>query len=118
MGDLSTNFSRREFACKCGCGHDTVDAELLTVLQWLRWEVKARIDINSGCRCRKHNRNENGKKRSQHLFGRAADIVVDDVRPAQVFDLLEEQYPARLGLICYDRFVHVDSRRGKYRERK
>jgi hypothetical protein len=29
MGDLSENFSRREFECSCGCGMDTVDAQLL-----------------------------------------------------------------------------------------
>ena len=36
MGDLSENFSRHEFACKCGCGNDTVDAELIRVLQSVR----------------------------------------------------------------------------------
>ena len=25
MGDLSENFSRSEFECKCGCGFATVD---------------------------------------------------------------------------------------------
>ena len=33
MGDLTRNFSRNEFKCKCECGFDTVDYELVTILQ-------------------------------------------------------------------------------------
>ena len=33
MGDLTSNLSRHEFACECGCGFDTVDFELVTVIQ-------------------------------------------------------------------------------------
>ena len=32
----SKYFSRSEFACRCGCGFDTVDAELLQILEKLR----------------------------------------------------------------------------------
>ena len=36
MGTVSKNFSRSEFACKCGCGFDAVDVDLLAGLQALR----------------------------------------------------------------------------------
>ena len=76
MGDLSEHFSREEMACKCGCGLDTVDAELLSLLEKIRAHFDRPITINSGCRCEAHNRAVGGSKNSQHLIGRAADIVV------------------------------------------
>ena len=37
MGDLSKNLSRAEFKCNCGaCDYDTVDYELVAVLQDVR----------------------------------------------------------------------------------
>ena len=32
MGDLTKNFSRSEFACKCGCGFDDIDLVLQSVI--------------------------------------------------------------------------------------
>ena len=29
MGDLTKNISRYEIACKCGCGFDTIDIEVV-----------------------------------------------------------------------------------------
>ena len=117
---LSSHFYRDEFACKCGCGWDTVDAGLLVVLQWLRWEVQKPITINSGCRCKGYNRAVGGTPKSQHLVGKAGDIVVPEMKPDILFSLIDKQYPDRLGLICYPRrgFVHVDSRSRKYRSVK
>jgi hypothetical protein len=33
---ISENFARSEFRCKCGCGLDTVDTELLRLLENIR----------------------------------------------------------------------------------
>lgn len=110
MGDLSENFSRHEFACKCGCGMDTVDARLLAVLQYLRDETDARITITSGNRCHNHNLKIKGSLNSQHTYSKAADFVVEDHTPSQVYDLLNNWFPDTLGLGVYDGWVHVDSR--------
>lgn len=110
MGDLSVNFSRSEFACRCGCGYDTVDAKLLEALEALRQHFGSPVSISSGCRCREHNQIVGGSSRSQHLFGRAADIVVRDVGPDEVADYLERTFTGRLGVGRYTRFTHVDSR--------
>jgi len=107
---LAPNFSRDEFACKCGCGFDTVDAELVEVLQDVRDWAGARVAINSGCRCRDHNRAVGGVSGSQHLSGRAADIVVEGKTPEQVADYLATQYPVRYGIGRYATFTHVDTR--------
>lgn len=112
MGDLSKNFSRHEFACKCGCGFDTVDVGLIYLLQGVRDHFKRRVSINSACRCPAHNKREGGSDKSQHLSGRAADIVVDGASPSEVADYLEDKAN---GLGRYDTFTHVDSRSGKAR---
>lgn len=110
MGDLSRHFSRREFACKCGCGYDTVDAELLALCEAVRGIEGAPLTPNSGCRCARHNAAVGGAASSQHLRGRAADLPVLD--PPRVFGWLCELYPDRYGLGLYDTFVHVDTRSG------
>ena len=109
MGDISENFSRHEFACKCGCGFDTVDVELV----WLCEEVREingnrRLTPSSGCRCHTHNINVGGSPRSQHKKGRAADFLIPD--PQRVYDELCRRHPDHYGFGIYDWGVHVDSR--------
>lgn len=113
MGDLSAHFSRREFACNCGCGADTVDAELLTLLERAREHFGAPITITSGHRCREYNRRVGGARDSQHLRGRAADIKVNGVSPAKVYAWFADWH--RGGLGKYHTFTHVDTRHGAVR---
>lgn len=107
---LSKNFYRWEFACKCGCGRDTVDAELIKVLEHVRQHYDVVCRVNSGHRCETHNRAEGGGEDSQHLYGRAADIVLIGRYPIIVYKFLDKNYPISLGLGLYDDFVHVDTR--------
>jgi uncharacterized protein YcbK (DUF882 family) len=110
---LSANFFRSEFACKCGCGFDTVDAELIIVLQDIRDHFNQPVDINCGCRCRVHNNRTPGAgKNSQHLYGRAADIRVSNVQPATVQEYLRGKYPGKYGIGHYYDFTHIDTRTG------
>lgn len=110
MGDLSDNFSRSEFACKCGCGFDTVDTELLRILESIRAHFDRKIKINSGCRCAPYNSSDGvrGSTGSFHLYGRAADIVVDGIDPALVYELADQMGIGGAGQ--YSTFTHVDSR--------
>jgi uncharacterized protein YcbK (DUF882 family) len=112
MGDLSEHFSREEFACQCGCGFDTVDAELITVLESVRELWNEPVTITSGCRCSAHNLNSGGSTNSQHRLGRAADILVSGVDPRDVASWLRRRFTDRLGIGDYDGFTHVDSRSG------
>lgn len=111
MGDISNNFSRKEFECQCGCGYDTVDTELLEMLEEIRMYFDKPVIITSACRCAAHNQAIGGSQKSQHLFGRAADIVVKGVDPAEVQEYLED-YVRPSGLGRYDTFTHIDSRSG------
>jgi uncharacterized protein YcbK (DUF882 family) len=111
MGDLSINFSRHEFKCHCGrCDCDTVDRNLIEVLQWLRNQFGEEITINSGHRCEEHNRAIGGTENSQHLQGRAADIVVKNKTPLEVYELLAGTLGQKISLGLYETFVHVDTR--------
>ena len=108
---ISANFKRSEFACKCGCGFDTVDVALIEIVQAVRDRFGVPFDINSGCRCPTHNRAVGGASNSQHLFGRAADIDSSrsDVSPDRVADYVEENFP-HMSVGRYNTFTHVDSR--------
>jgi uncharacterized protein YcbK (DUF882 family) len=111
-GDLSKNLSRHEFACKCGCGFDTVDVETLTVIQDACDHFDCRVLITSGCRCVEHNKKVGGAKGSKHLQGRAADCKFSKVEPAAVYHYLTTKYPERYGFGLYPTFVHIDTRSG------
>lgn len=64
------------------------------------------IRINSGFRTEAHNREVGGVKGSQHLFGRAADIVVEGLTPQQVQAVLKDWDG---GMGCYDSWTHLDT---------
>lgn len=110
MIHLSAHFDRKEFACKCGCGFDTIDIETLDVLEMIRLHFGKPVRITSGCRCHNHNRKVGGSEKSQHVFGRAADIQVVDIEPSQVYGFLQEQFPRKYGLGLYQSWIHVDTR--------
>lgn len=112
---ISEHFLRAEFACRCGCGQDTVDAELITILENLRKTLGGSITIHSGNRCEAYNKKIDGAKNSQHVRGRAADIGVEGFSPRQVQDAFDRMYPDKYGMGRYDSFTHVDSRYVKAR---
>ena len=116
MGDLSKHFSRSEFMCKCGgCTCDTVDAELIRVLEGIRRHFDKPVSITSGVRCKHHNKAVGGSEQSQHLLGRAADILVDGVSPKTVQEYINGKFEDWYGLGCYPFFTHIDTRRTRAR---
>lgn len=113
---LSKNFSRSEFKCSCQrCDYDTVDIELINVLQELREYLIGSVRITSGNRCPKYNANIGGSKNSYHIRGRAADIQVKGVSPVVVQDYLKATYPDKFGIGSYALFTHIDTRTKKGR---
>ena len=113
---LSANFSRAEFKCNCGsCDYDTVDAELVTVLQSLRGYFGKPVTITSGNRCVDYNDAIGGAVNSYHVRGRAADIQVKDVKPETVQGYLKVKYQTKYGIGSYEKFTHIDTRTEKGR---
>ena len=116
MPKLSKNFSREEFKCQCGhCDKDTVDSELIDVLQDLRDEFLRKIKINSGQRCQAHNSSVGGAKDSMHLEGRAADIKVEYIDQKSAYIYLTNKYPDKYGIGLYKTFIHIDTRQAMAR---
>mgnify|MGYP002624681816 CR=1 FL=1 len=114
MGNMTKNFSREEFTCKCGCGFNIIDNDLVNIIQEIRDEVNEPIRINSGCRCAKHNQRVGGVRNSFHLQGKAADLSCKS-GGRKIFDAINKlKGEGRLtGLKYYilyktKNFVHVD----------
>jgi uncharacterized protein YcbK (DUF882 family) len=130
--DNIKGFERKEFACKDGCGFDSVDVELLSVLMLMRSHFgkelgyETSIHINSPNRCVAHNEkiqkqyNPNYvafSSKSTHMYGIAADIVVRGVHADLVADYLEGRYPNKYGIGRYSNpgRIHIDVRAAKAR---
>lgn len=76
MGDLSPHFSTHEFLDHRTprAAGQTIDPELVAVLERIRSLTGRPLPIVSGYRTEATNRAVGGVANSQHLFGRAADI--------------------------------------------
>ncbi len=116
MGDLSNNFSNREFKCRCGCDRyrpQVVAKSLVWALQILRDHFKKPIIVHSGHRCEEYNRTIPGsKKTSQHIVGKAADIHIEGVDPRDIARAASEIKSFKNGGIgCYSWGVHLDIRK-------
>ena len=114
--NISKNFTREEFKCNCGeCDYDTVDVELVAVLQELREFFVKSVKITSGNRCPAYNEKIGGAAKSYHPRGRAADIQVKNVSPDVVHQYLTDKYPDQYGIGKYNSFTHIDTRSTKAR---
>lgn len=109
MARLSKNFTSEEFACKCGCGYDTPNPELIRMLQIARDLYGKPMTITSGCRCIKHNRNVGGAANSAHIQGKAVDIATPTGadRYLIITSLMAAGF-RRIGINFKQRFVHAD----------
>lgn len=114
MGDLSANFSRSEFTCKCGCGLDAISSTLIKKLQLARDNYGRVMHITSGCRCRKHNKAEGSFSTSSHLPGKDGMCLAADIAYGAGGDLyslikaLQFAGFTRIGINFAKHFVHCD----------
>jgi uncharacterized protein YcbK (DUF882 family) len=115
---MTKNFSKEEFDCNDGSEmpiniyHNMV--KVANQLQILRNYLGKPIQINSAWRSEEYNASIGGVKNSQHIMGRAADIVVRDLTSTEVYNTIEELIEKgeilQGGLGLYDTFVHYDIR--------
>ena len=109
MAKLSKNFDSSEFACKCGCGYDIPDPELIRMLQTARDLYGKPIRITSGCRCIKHNRNVGGTANSAHISGMAVDIATPTgAARYEIIKVLLASGFGRIGINFKKSFIHAD----------
>lgn len=115
---LTSNFSKKEFDSNDGAAMppDVLDniKRLAHQLQVLRDTVKAPIQINSGYRSPSHNKKIGGVPDSQHVKGKAADIVIKGMSSKQVATVIERLIAdgkmMQGGLGLYNTFTHYDIR--------
>ena len=120
---LTKNFSLSEFDCKDGSEMPSQllpnVLELAESLQELRDFVGVPIKINSAYRSLEHNASIGGTNSSQHLFAKAADIVVKGKTPAQVATMIKllilQGKMKQGGIGVYDTFTQYDIRGYKAR---
>jgi len=110
-GQLSPHFHVDEFYSR-GNGDLKLNQELITRLEKLRKKLGSPIRIMSGYRDPRYNRAVGGVKNSQHLLGRAADIVVKDQRIEIIARKAESVGFKGVGAYYKQGFVHVDVRLG------
>ena len=120
---MTKNFTIKEFYCRCGCTMplnviNNIE-KLAEELQVLREVVDSPIKINSAYRCPSHNKSVGGAKSSQHLLGKASDIVISGHNPSETYLLIEslinDNVMAEGGLGKYNSFTHYDIRGNKAR---
>ena len=112
---LAANFKSTEFDCKgrgC-CSITLVDDKLVKHLQQIREHYGKPVYINSGYRCGKHNKAVGGAAKSQHMNGKAADVVVKGISPRSVAEYAEQIGLKGIGV--YSSFCHLDTRATKAR---
>jgi uncharacterized protein YcbK (DUF882 family) len=113
MTRISPHFTKEEFACSCGCrGQPDVPSDLIRVLEDVRTYFEQPVIINSGYRCYSYNKKIGGATYSQHLLGKASDIVVKGIANNIVQNYLLRKYPNIYGIGLYNTFTHIDVREG------
>jgi len=111
MGDVSENFNRSEFSCKCGCGLACISDHLISFLQSVRTALGESMVVTSGTRCSEWNAECGGSAGSSHVpdsngLSYAVDIGCNNSIYRQ--KLLEAATPVfdRIGIA--KTFIHFD----------
>lgn len=112
---LSTNFKVKEFACTDGSDPIFIDSNLVNILQKIRSHFGKSVTITSAYRTPGKNKACGGEFYSQHLYGKAADIIVKDTAPKTVAAYAEKLLPKSGGIGIYKTFTHIDCRATKSR---
>lgn len=111
---LSNHFLVDEFACNDKSDTVVVDLELVDRLEIIREYFASPVIILSGYRTPSYNEAIGGAKFSQHMEGKAADIVVVGVKPEVVATFCERTF-ATGGVGRYKTFTHIDTRPNRAR---
>ena len=115
---MTKNFSLSEFECKCGCEMPDNVKENVKILaenlQTVRDILGEPTIINSAYRCVAHNKDIGGVSNSQHILGKASDVVISNISPDKVYTaldrLMDGKFISQGGLGKYNTFTHYDIR--------
>jgi len=83
-------------------------------LQIVRDILDEPINISSAYRCEAHNKDIGGVSNSQHILGKASDLVVKNLSTDKVYTaldrLMDGKFISQGGLGKYNTFTHYDIR--------
>lgn len=86
-------------------------------LQPIRDLIKKPIIITSGFRCSKVNFFAGGAINSQHLYGQAADFVINGMTPKEIVEIVKKSDIEYDQLINeFDKWVHISFNKDKNRK--
>lgn len=110
-------FTRHEFKCKCGgeyCrGYPAEPKKALVQLaESARKHFGRPAYVVSGLRCQEWNRIQGGVVNSQHMYGEAVDIRIQDVSADELLAYIKTQPGVRYAYKINDTNVHFDIPRG------
>ena len=105
-GQLTDHFSKKEFACQCGCGTGEISMDLVNKLESVRVEYGKAMRINSGIRCLEHNRKIGSRDTSSHIKCVAADVGCTSMGERLELLTILLKYFTRVGI--NKKFIHVD----------
>lgn len=107
---IAKNFELSEFQCPC-CKCVMLHPLLLQLLIKLRSVIDQPIFINSGYRCKLHNKQVDGVPTSYHLVGMAADIYAKTISMEDL--AIHADIVGIKGIGVYSDFLHLDIRPNK-----
>jgi zinc D-Ala-D-Ala carboxypeptidase len=100
-------YTKEDVACKCGCGLDAANPDLLIKLNAMKEFTGWRPEVNSGTRCPAHNAAVGGVQGSAHLFGHAVDLACENSQ--QRLSLVNSALYAGFTRVGIGRdFLHLD----------
>ena len=106
-------FTREEFRCKCGGRYcNGYPAEMQEAVVKIADAARAHFGrpahVVSGLRCRQWNAHEGGVANSQHMFGEAIDLRIDDVDSETLRKFVSTQPGHRYSYCINSTNVHFD----------
>ena len=106
-------FTRAEFKCKCGGQYcDGYPAEMqesgVKIADAAREHFGKPAYVISGLRCKQWNSHEGGVANSQHMYGEAIDLRIDDVSAEELRQFVSAQPGHRYSYCINDTNVHFD----------
>lgn len=108
-----THFKKDEFRCK-HCGKlpaQGIDRRLVLMLEKLREMIGNKpIVITSGYRCPANNKAVGGAGHSQHMYGKAVDILVKGMSPRELEKYCDKLFANDGVGLGGSTIVHVDTR--------
>ena len=108
--ELCTGLSHDEFKCRCNnprCDYTLISPLLLKSYQDLREYYGKPLTINSGFRCRSHNKAVGGSENSSHAKGLAIDISLNGIGTVERTVLINLGTKLFSYTREYDNFFHL-----------